>query len=261
MTVLTGATLSEVGIDAVALKPTEVRFDRAMDLDVDAITIDYEGRTHVPGPDTLRSLGSTFETRLTVPVRADGFDPRGDDSLYDDIPDSLSYVLVAGNRAYLTERERRRAVAPRLAEAAERIDQPWVGTEGIERLALAVGGTQFELLAAGTRRSVRALRATGFDGQIAVYAPTALTDDDAQILDAVGGYTARRRPVRERLPENAPTDSTATGKAREILLDACREYALVGSPETVADRIGTLRDAGVDHIVGYPARGLDPLLK
>jgi alkanesulfonate monooxygenase SsuD/methylene tetrahydromethanopterin reductase-like flavin-dependent oxidoreductase (luciferase family) len=63
--------------------------------------------------------------------------------------------------------------------------------------------------------------------------------------------------VRATLPEDVPRDSTITGDARETLLGACREYALVGDPEDLSDRIDRLRSVGVDHVVGYPARGLD----
>lgn len=260
MTVLTGATLSDVGIDGAAVKPTEMDLDRARHLDVETLTIDYEGREHVPDPDALRPLGSEFALRVTVPVRADGFDPRGEDDISRSLPDVASEVLVAGHEAYLDAHERKRAVAPRLSAAVESTTDPWVGTEGIERLALAAGGTQFELLSAGTARSIRALREAGFEREIAVYAPTVLAADESAILDAVGEYTARRRPVWERLPEDARTDSGATGETREILRDACRDYALVGDPETVRARVQSLREAGVDHVIGYPARGLDAVL-
>lgn len=259
MTVLTGASLADVGIDGAALKPTEVDIERAHDLEVGTLAVDFEGRDHVPDPDTLRELADTYELRVTVPVRADGFDPRGDDSHRRALPDAVSEVFVAGNGAYLDDHERKRAVAPRLSAAVESAADPWVGTEGIERLALATGGTQFELLSSRTRASVRGLREAGFEGEIAVYAPTVLTADDGEVLDAVGAYAARRRPVRERLPEGSPTDSEATGTAREILRAACREYALVGDPEAVAERVSDLREVGVDHVVAYPARGLDPL--
>jgi alkanesulfonate monooxygenase SsuD/methylene tetrahydromethanopterin reductase-like flavin-dependent oxidoreductase (luciferase family) len=76
----------------------------------------------------------------------------------------------------------------------------------------------------------------------------------------VGDYAARRPGVAESLPADAATDSTATGEARETLLAACREYALVGDGATVAERVDRLHDAGVDHVVAYPARGLDPFL-
>jgi hypothetical protein len=257
MSSLTGATLAEVGVDAAALKPSEVDLRRGLALSVETLTIDYEGREHVPGSDLLADLAEQYRVRVTVPVRADGFDPLGDDRDRRALPESVGTVLVAGHPAYLDDAETRRAVAPRLQAAAADAADPWVGTEGVERIALAVGGTQYELLSRSTTRDVRALRGAGFDGAIAVYAPTVLTDDPDVVLDAVGAYAARRGPVRQALPENAPRDSTATGETRETLLAACRDYALVGAPETVADRIVDLREAGVDHIVAYPARGLD----
>jgi len=259
MTVVTDGRLVAAGIDAVALKPSEMDLSRAHDLPVDTITVDYEGREHVPSQGTFAELGASFECRVTVPVRADGFDPLGDDTLHASLPEDLREVVVAGHPAYLTDEERRRAVAPRLGAAAEAATDPWVGTEGVERVALAVGGTQFDLLSRTTERDARALRAAGFEDKIAVYAPTVLADDPDTILDAVGAYAGRRGPVRAALPDDAPTDSRATGETRETLLAACRDYALVGNPATVAEQIDALQEAGVDRIVAYPARGLDPV--
>lgn len=260
MTALTGTTLTDVGIDAVAIKPTEVAVERARELGVDTITIDYEGREHVPNNEILEDLAEAFEVRTTVPVRADGFDPHGEHRKRQELPEAVGEVLVAGHPAYLAEHEQERAVAPRLSAAADTAEQPWVGTEGIERLALAVGGTQFELLAPGTKSAVRALRETGVTDDIAVYAPVVISTDKDAILDAVGEYAARRKQVRDRLPAGTPLDSNATGESRRELLRGCRAYALVGSSEAVTQRVESLREAGVDHIVGYPARGLDPLL-
>ncbi len=259
MTVLTGERLTNVGIDAVALKPSEVDVERAHNLDVQTVTIDYEGHEHVPTPAVFEDLAERFDVRATVPVRADGFDPLGDDSVRASLPDSVGEVLVAGHPAYLERAERKRAIAPRLGAATEDADDPWVGTEGIERMALATGRTQYELLSRNTIRDVRALREAGFDGEIAVYAPTVLTDDEDVVLDSVGEYTARRGPVRASLPDDCPHDSTIDGGARETLLEACCDYALVGVRDTVTHQVDILREAGVDHIVSYPARGLDPL--
>ncbi len=260
MTALTGTALSNVGIDAVALKPTEVDIERAHDLAVETVTVDYEGQATVPDPEVLRDLSDAFDVRVTAPVRADGFDPHGDDHLRALLPESVGEVLVAGHPAYLDEDEQRRAVAPRLSAAAEAATDPWVGTESIERLALAVGHTQYELLGPNTVPAVRALRAAGVTESIAVYAPVVLSTNDDTILDAVGEYAARRQRVRDRLPEEAPRDSAATGEARAALLRGCRAYALVGGAEDVTEQVSELETAGVDQIVGYPARGLDPLL-
>ena len=261
-------------IDAAAIKPAECAVSRAASLPVDRLVIDYEGREHFPGARTIDRLAAETTLSVTTPVRADGFDPLGDDSLLDRIPDTAGRVLVAGHGAYLDETESSRAVAPRLGAARETAPEAWVGTEGIERVALAAGGTQFELLSRSSERDVRALRAAGFDGGIALYAPTVLTDDEDAVLDAVGDYVARRRPVARALErENGAgpdsggdgsgthaTDATATDRTREILSTAARDFALVGSPETVRERVETLREAGVDHVVGYPARGLDEFL-
>jgi len=251
------APATRADIDAVALKPTEHDLSAVPDLPVDTVAVDYEGRDAVPNERTLARLADRFDCYVTTPVRADGFDPLGDDSLVERLPEATRRVLVAGHPAYLTDEERERTVAPRLGAAREHAPDAWVGTESVERVALAAGGVQYELLARGTESELRALRAAGFEGGIALYAPVVLSDDEDAILDAVGDYAARRAPVRRALPDGAPTDATATGRAREVLSQAVRDYALVGDTATVADRVATLREAGVDTVVGYPARGID----
>ena len=247
-------------LDAFALKPTECDLSRASDLPVEAITIDWEGCESFPDRKTLAELARERDVRVTIPVRVDGFDPLGDDRRYEEIPAGVGTVLVAGHPAYLTETELTRAIAPRLGAAIERFGDPWVGTEGIERLALATGATQFELLSRSTERDVRALRAGGFGGSIAVYAPTVLVGDSDEILDAIGDYVARRRDVSRTLPADPVTDARATGTTRRTLEKACAEYALVGSVEDVRERVESLKTAGVDRVVGYPARGMDRFL-
>jgi hypothetical protein len=256
----TGASaLAAAGVDALALKPAECDVSRALDADVKTVTVDYEGREHVPERETLAALAAETDLRVTTPVRASGFDPLSDDSLDATLPDDAGRVLVAGHGAYLDDDEGSRAVAPRLGAMVERHPQAWVGTESVERVALATGATQFELLSRSTARDVRALRAAGFDGEVAVYAPTVLTEDEDAVLDAVGAYAARRGPVRRALPdgEDVATDANATGRARDVLSQAVRDYALVGEVDAVRERVDELHALGVDHVVAYPARGLD----
>lgn len=267
-----GRSVTDTGIDAVALKPAECDVSDALDLPIDRVVIDYEGREHLPDGDTLARLARHNEVRLTTPVRADGFDPLGDDSLARDLPETVDRVFVAGHRAYLDESEASRAIAPRLGAAVQQATDAWVGTEGVERAALATGATQFELLSRTTERDVKSIRAAGFDGDIAVYAPTVLTDDEDTVLDAVGAYASRRKPVRDALAkasggnsategtvatDGIATDGSADGRTREILSAAVRDYALVGTPSEVREQVETLRDAGVDTVVGYPAQGID----
>ncbi|WP_435152716.1 DUF7388 family protein [Haladaptatus sp. DFWS20] len=252
--------ITRTGLDAVALKPTECDVRRALAVPLDTVTIDYEGREHLPDEKTLAELADETNLRLTVPVRADGFDPLGDDSLFDRIPENAGHVLVAGHPAYLSENERTRAIAPRLGTALDREPDAWVGTEGVERIATATGATQFELLSRSTDRQLRALRAAGFEGTIAVYAPTVLEEDEDVILDAVGEYVSRRKPVARALPDGAASDARATGRAREVLSTASRDFALVGSGDEVSERVAELKAAGANLVVGYPARGIDPFL-
>ena len=257
-----GESVLRAGIDAAAIKPAECDVREAASLAVNTVAIDYEGREHLPSTEVLERLAREKQVYVTTPVRADGFDPLGDDSLARRLPDSVGRIVVAGHPAYLSAEERTRAVAPRLKAGVDAADgagatDAWVGTESVERLALATGATQFELLSRRTERDLRALRAAGFEGEIAVYAPTVLADDEDEVLDAVGAYVSRRRPVAEALPEDATVDRTATGRAREVLSKASRDFALVGSVATVAERVAALERAGADRVVGYPARGLD----
>lgn len=252
--------LAGTGIDAAALKPAECDVSRAGELPVDTVAVDYEGPDHVPDCDTLGALAASVDVRLTTPVRADGYDPLGDDGREDDVPASVGRVLVAGHSAYLDDDERKRAVAPRFGAAVERHPDAWVGSEGVKRVALATGCPQFELLSRSTARDLRALRAAGHDGTVAVYAPTVLTGGDDAVLDAVGDYVARRGPVADALPEGATTDASAAGRAREVLCAAARDYALVGDPGTVGERVDDLKAAGADVVVAYPARGLSSFL-
>ncbi|MDL5361937.1 luciferase [Halalkalicoccus sp. NIPERK01] len=258
---LAGERARSTGLDAAALKPAECDVSRGVDLPFETVVIDYEGRRHLPERGALEALAAEKEVYLTTPVRADGFDPLGDDSLLAALPGGVRRVLVAGHSAYLGEKEREKALAPRLGAAAEGAPGAWVGTEGVERLALATGAPQFELLGRSTPRDLRALRAAGFSGEIAVYAPTVLTEDPDAVLDALGAYVARRRPVASALPEGAPTDSSATDRAREVLLAASGDFALVGAPEGVRRQVAALREAGADTVVGYPARGIESFLR
>ncbi|ADD06182.1 uncharacterized protein Nmag_2623 [Natrialba magadii ATCC 43099] len=260
---LTTSTVSRAGLDAIALKPAECDVERATAIPADTIAIDYEGREHVPDRDTIEALAADARVLLTTPVRADGFDPIGDNSLATELPPAVDRILVAGHPAYLTDDERSRAVAPRLGAALESAPESWVGTESVERIAMATGATQYDLLSRSTERELRALRAAGFDGDIAVYAPTVLSDDEDVILDAVGDYVSRRRPVASALPESGDeqTDSRATGRAREVLLAAANDYALVGTETDVREQTDALREAGGTTVVGYPARDIEPFLE
>lgn len=257
-----GATgFTATGLDGVALKPTEHDLGGATELPGEAtVVVDYEGADHLPDADTVSGLAADRPVRVTTPVRTDGFDPLGEDGRLDRIPDGVGRVLVAGHDAYLDGHERRRAIAPRLRAAAADCREPWIGTEGIERVALATGLAQFELLSPSTERELQAMRAAGFDGEIVVYAPVVLSEDENTVLDAVGSYAARRDQVAAELPTTAPTNSRAGGQARDALLEGCREYALCGTPMTVREHVEALVGAGADRVIGYPADGLAELL-
>jgi alkanesulfonate monooxygenase SsuD/methylene tetrahydromethanopterin reductase-like flavin-dependent oxidoreductase (luciferase family) len=87
-----------------------------------------------------------------------------------------------------------------------------------------------------------------------------LSSDDDAVLDALGPYLARRRPVARALPDDADASADATGRAREVLLSAAEDFALVGSPSAVGERVTALKEAGATTVVAYPARGIGTLL-
>jgi hypothetical protein len=216
-----------------SLKPTEVDLRMAATLPAGLDVVVDEGRAARPDPATLRTLVADRDVRLTTPVRADGYDPLGDDSALDTVPNAVGRVVVAGNTDYMADHEAARGFARRLRVARETDPDAWVGTEGVERVALAVGGTQFDLFAPTTAREVRALRDAGFTGAIAIYVPVVFDTSEDAILNAVGAYAARRRPVARALP----TDASATGRAREVLSAAVPDYAFVGTAVDILLRL------------------------
>lgn len=244
-------SLHAVGIDAIAIKPESTDVTTLEHLDASTVVIDFEGLEHVPRPEELAGVARARNCVLSVPVRVDGFDPLGDDSLLETFEETVSFALIAGHPAYLTSRQARRAVAPRLRAALERYPDSWVGTEGLERIAMATGATQYDLLDGSTERSVRAIRAAGFDGDIVVYAPTVVSDEHDHLLDAVGPYVARRKAVADRLADVGTVDANATGRDRAILLEAIDEYSLVGTPERIDRRVRDLDAVGVSEVVAH----------
>lgn len=253
------ASLGEIDVDAIAVKPAEVDLDIITDWSPMMLVIDFEGMEHLPTLSSIRAIAAVHETVLTAPVRADGFDPCGDDHLLSELQDHVSFAFVAGHPGYLRPHEQARAIAPRLRVALDRFGDGMVGTEGIERIALATGATQYELLSPRTHRTIRSLRHAGFAGDIAVYAPTVRSDDEDILLDTLGAYVARRGAVANGLSPAAKTDRTASGETRVRLLDAIGEYALIGTNETINDDIRRLKSVGVDTVVCYPAAGLSSL--
>src|SRR6056297_1183252 len=95
----TGETIAETGLDAAALKPAECDVSRAVELPFETVTVDYEGREHLPDDETLARIAAEKEVRLTTPVRAEGFDPLGDDGLDRALPAGVDRVVVAGHPA------------------------------------------------------------------------------------------------------------------------------------------------------------------
>lgn len=246
-------------VDGIAVKPTVMDVSSVDDIGVETIVVDFEGMDSMPSNDTLAELAESTAVRVTVPVRGTGFDPLGDDSRCRALPPAVDRVLVAGHPAYLSSAERQRAAGPRVIAAADSYPDAWVGTEGIERIALATGLTQFELLAKSTERTVMALRGGRVETSIAVYAPIVPSADADRILDAIGEYVARRPRVSRGLPDDAVTDSSATGRTRDRLLTAAEDVALVGSSDAIQQRVDQLRSVGVDTIIAYPALGVESL--
>lgn len=241
--------LATAGFDAIAIKPSSQSITSIDPSQIDAIVIDFEGPAHLPDPNQVAELSEESHVTLTAPVRADGFDPLGDDGLFDQFEEADRFALVAGNGAYLTEGEQRKAIAPRLGRAIKRYPDAWVGTEGIERLALATGASQFELLSPDTPNMLTGLRSAGFDGEIALYAPTVVTDDRQVALSELKSYLSRRRRVKRALSNGSATHTDP----QDVLLQAMDDYALVGDESSIAQQIESLKTAGATTVVGYPA--------
>lgn len=246
--------ISDVGFDAVAAKPSHTDLVELTSSPVEHMVIDFEGREHYPSDTTLRKLKETTDIRVTIPIRADGFDPLGDRHHLDSLPPETKVVLVAGNPAYLTEDELRRPIAPRIGAATDEFSDAWIGTEGIPRIALAASAPLFYLLSPQSTRTIQKIRSAGYTGTIAVYAPTLVSAETETILDTLGPYTFRREPVRRKLETESFSELDSTD--REILLRETQNYALTGSVSEINTQITNLKTQGVDTVVTYLPTGL-----
>lgn len=248
-------TIESVGFDALAVKPSHTDPSRVTSSPFDRFIIDFEGTEYYPSVSLIRDLQASTNVRLTIPVRVNGFDPLGNRDYLDALPPETKMVLVAGNPAYLSQAELSRRIAPRIGEVASEFADVWVGTEGIPLIALATDATQFFLLSPESRNTVKTIRAAGYAGTIAVYAPTVISDDQNTILDAIGPYTARRDRVRREL--NRPDSITdLDSNDREILVRAIQEYALTGSVPEINEQIQSLKNQGIDTVVSYLPTGI-----
>lgn len=243
--------LNRVGFDGIAIKPKERSLTSIEPSQIDRLVFDFEGMEHLPTPMTIQQLAEETEVILTAPVRHDGFDPLGDDDWFTRFEPFAKFAIVAGNRAYLDTVASKRAIAPRIGAARTRFPDAWIGTEGIERLALATGATQYELLSGGSEQVINGLRAAGFEGTIAIYAPTMITEDRTAALNQLAGYLKRRKPVA-RVIEAQAGNVEETGEVLDRVLD---QYALVGPPATIEQRIVELKTAGADLLIAYPVGG------
>lgn len=248
--------LHAAGVDGLALKPTQYDLCAVPSSPVETLVIDYEGRGAFPDSSVLMQLATEYELYVTTPVRADGFDPLGDDSYLDRIPSSAKRVLVAGNPAYLTDDEQQRKISPRLKKARQSDPSAWIGTEGIEPLANRLGGTHFELLGPALDDRISQRRDDSAIDQVAVYAPMVITDDADQKIAALGEYVSRRDSVRSEIPEVRSVVDMARGRIRKELLEAIDQYALAGSIETIHRRITDFHANGVDQVIVYPATNI-----
>lgn len=248
-------TIEAVGFDALAVKPSHTDPSRVKSSPFDRFIIDFEGTEHYPSVSLIRELQASTNVRLTIPVRVDGFDPLGNRDYLDVLPQETKVVLVAGNPAYLSQAELNRRIAPRIGEVASEFTDVWVGTEGIPLIALATDATQFFLLSPESRNTVKAIRSAGYEGTIAVYAPTVISDDRNTILDAIGPYTARRDRVRRELKHPDSITDLDSGD-RKVLLRAIQEFALTGSVPEINEQIQSLKNQGIDTVVSYLPTGI-----
>ncbi len=246
--------IGEVGFDALAVKPRDTDLSQIPSTPVNNVVIDFEGREHYPSNTTIRSLQETTNLRVTLPIRVDGFDPLGNREYLDSIPPETKVVLVAGNPAYLTENELDRSIAPRIGTAVDKFANAWIGTEGIPLIALATTAPLFFLLSPQSKRTIQQIRSVGYEGTIAVYAPTLITEDTDTLLETLGPYTLRRDPVRHKLESTSL--SSLNPEDQEILIRETQKYALTGSVSAINSQISHLKNHGVDKVVSYLPTGL-----
>lgn len=245
--------ISDVGFDAIAVKPSHTNLSRVTSSPIDTVVIDFDGREHFPSNTTILELQETTDTRVTIPIRVDGFDPLGDREYLDSLPTETKVVLVAGNPAYLTEEELHRSIAPRLGTAVDEFSNAWIGTEGIPLIALATTAPLFFLLSPESKHTIQKIRSAGYPGSIAIYAPTVVTTDTDTILQTLGPYTMRREPVRRQL--EAESLSSLDSDKQELLLRETQKYALTGSVSEINTQISRLKTKGADNIVSYLPTG------
>lgn len=245
--------ISDVTCDAIAVKPSQTSLSHVTSSPIDSVVIDFEGREHYPSNTTIQELQETTDTRVTIPIRVDGFDPLGDREYIDSLPTETKVVLVAGNPAYLSEDELQRAIAPRIGTAIDEFSDAWIGTEGIPLIALATTAPLFFLLSPESKHTIQQIRSAGYHGSIAVYAPTVVSTDTDTILQTLGPYTMRREPVRRKL--DAESLSSLAPDEQEILLRETQQYTLTGSLSEINTQISRLKTKGVDNIVSYLPTG------
>ncbi|MFB6254804.1 MAG: luciferase [Halobacteriaceae archaeon] len=252
---LTNSLFAALELDGIAIKPSETDISHLSNSPFDQIIIDYEGMDVLPDRREIEELADEKTVHLTTPVRASSFDPIADRGSRMKVPSTINRIFVAGNPKYLTESEQNKTIQPRIVTATDRHPFAWVGTEGIERIALATGNPQFELLSPTTESNILHLRACGVEVDINVYAPAVIDSSKDRILDTLGEYVARRSEVRKALPANSSLDGSATGKTRRILLQAINNYALVGDVDAINQQITKLYEIGVSNVIIYPAGG------
>ncbi|MEM0384419.1 MAG: hypothetical protein QXI02_02785 [Candidatus Caldarchaeum sp.] len=175
---------------------------------------------------------------LTIPVRRHDFHCRLEEFMSVlDSTDGCGVCLVAGNRAYLDEDERRIAAGPLVLKACEMVRRIrrcllMVGTERMEKTASKAacmyGASPFILLNPALSEELGR-----YDTAVGVYAPFYIGNEIAEeALDRMKAYVTRRA-------------------ASTSLEEAVNHFCLMGGLDEVSQRV-SLACNGVNLLVGYP---------
>jgi hypothetical protein len=249
--------------------------------------LDSEWIWHYLSPEESKDLSMTFP-RLTMVLsyasRHNGALKILRKTIETGIADRLALDLVAGNKAYLTRNEAKRAPGRSLVEAVKftrrHFQGPvFVGTEGMwatsAQLAAEYDLIPFFLLDRNLNENLNQIRDIAGKGSAAIYVPFVISENYPRLLDDVlqrlSGYIFRRKWVQEGLKElgvdpsqpqiraiiqdkKKVTPEFLKSELGDFLRSAASTLSIFGTSEAVTERIRQLHKVGFDVIIGYPIK-------
>lgn len=192
---------------------------------------------------------------------------------------NLGLNFVAGNKVYLTTKERKRSAAKLLTKAvklaAEHLEGKaiFVGVEGlvntVARLVSNYEVTPFLLLDRNLEENVSKMRNMNNGCFVAIYAPFLVFDGEnntsCEVLRRMLDYALRRKWIQETLrnegydlsqvhgildAKQENSSSVQCQKLKKILIDAIRRLSIFGDRKTISQTIQNLKEINV--IIGLP---------